>query len=125
MKPGRELDALVAEKVMGLEPWPGRPGAFKAKVVPRGREPKPCLPPSYSTDIAAAWEVVGKLNRWHFELTRLADLCGWEYRCTMKSAWPGVSGEHAIGTSEISAPHAICLSAMKAVGHHMTLDGTS
>jgi len=51
MEPGRELDALVAEKVMGWthyrEEWGG--------VVPDSIS-------HYSTDISAAWEVVEKMG---------------------------------------------------------------
>lgn len=48
MVAGREMDALVAEKVMGLKPpWP----------ILAFYEPSP---PAYSTDIAAAWEVLDK-----------------------------------------------------------------
>jgi hypothetical protein len=55
MPAGRELDALVAEKVMGwtkgLKPWLMPPGFVECDVVPI---------PNYSTDIAAAWEVANK-----------------------------------------------------------------
>ena len=56
MPAGRELDALVAEKVMGRETthWTDGFGdtgvTFFAPVEP------------YSTDIAAAWEVVERIN---------------------------------------------------------------
>ena len=46
MPAGRELDALVAEKVMGWDHYPS-----KHEIVP-----------AYSTDIAAAWEVVEKMR---------------------------------------------------------------
>ena len=67
MKQGRKLDALISEKVMGLEPWLEQDPrwkckAFKAKYVPLGMTPKPCSLPEYSTDISAAWEVVEKLK---------------------------------------------------------------
>lgn len=97
MKPGRELDALIAEKVMGLataeedsdENW-----------VPVGV-------PGYSTDIAAAWEVVGKL--WEdqesvFELTRPV---GSGFNCRFRQGAIKEWGE--------TAPHAICLAALKSV----------
>ena len=62
MKPGRELDALVAGRVMG---W--RPPRFddfgdigRSIVESEGRDL--FEPPRYSTDISAAWEVVEKLR---------------------------------------------------------------
>ena len=52
MKAGRELDALVAEKVMGvknMEQW-----LINHRMDETGQ---------YSTDIAAAWEVVEKMRQ--------------------------------------------------------------
>jgi len=77
MPAGRELDALVAEKVMGWritawndgEPWGNRevfPPFEPINGIPADCD---CIshseagePPHYSTDIAAAWEVVEKMN---------------------------------------------------------------
>lgn len=83
MKPGRELDALVAEKVMGwkriLSPEDARkclnahsdiPPAERVFQItelmdtwvnPAGKTFRGELP-EYSTDIAAAWEIVEKLK---------------------------------------------------------------
>ena len=60
MPAGRELDALVAEKVMGFIklPFPGLPKYQKPTkdgVVPL------YYVPNFSTDISAAWEVVEKM----------------------------------------------------------------
>ena len=56
MKAGRELDALVAEKVMG----------FPVKIGDITGEPYHAQfgysMPNYSTDIAAAWEVLEKFT---------------------------------------------------------------
>ena len=77
LEAGRELDALVAEKVMGWK-WDkgnslqhlllGPDGAIGAVIFHDGIadddgivQPLDC--PHYSTDIAAAWEVVEKLRR--------------------------------------------------------------
>ena len=74
MKPGRELDALVAEKVMGWrkKTFPGGGGGFTAwvdenekvmKLISNSTMSETCYRCDYfrpSTDIAAAWEVVGK-----------------------------------------------------------------
>lgn len=63
MKPGRELDALIAEKVMGLVPCqayrcPSKPFCHADPESPeRGMETR-----SYSTDISAAWAVVQRLS---------------------------------------------------------------
>ena len=137
MKPGRELDAMVAEKVMGLRPkqcklHPGntRCGVqsfeiegktifqewgclyclrYSKKRIDPARELKP-----YSTDIAAAWEVVEKLQE--------------RGTLTVSSARGGSVGElktfawcveiHGPEVEEWgdTAPHAICLAALKAVG---------
>src|SRR5690606_20607824 len=53
MKPGRELDALVADKVMGYTTH----GQFREKNGVR------VMIDRYSADIAAAWEVVERLTR--------------------------------------------------------------
>ncbi|PZD95205.1 hypothetical protein DNH61_11640 [Paenibacillus sambharensis] len=64
MEPGRELDALVAEKVLGWKQCSvegtakiayGKPSDF------RDHEPRVRIG-DYSTDIAAAWEVVEKMR---------------------------------------------------------------
>lgn len=100
MKAGRELDALVAEEVMGLDPeW--------HKQVPVGR-----VTPCYSTDIAAAWEVVEKLCR--------------EERYPTVQFAVNVDGKQAWWCSLVNpadvevhapaAPLAVCLAALKAVG---------
>lgn len=126
MKPGRELDALVAEHVMGLEPWPEQlPSwkckAFKAKHVPHGQKAKPCIPPEYSTNIAAAWKVIEKIKtseswlaiwqtidtgKWYIEL-QLDDgtKIGWANDCD-------------------TAPQAICLAALKYKGIVLAIEKT-
>ena len=84
MEAGREMDALVAEKVMGWK-WDasnplqhllfGPDGAIGAVIFYDGRandggivQPLDC--PYYSTDIATAWEVVERIldNAHTFEL---------------------------------------------------------
>lgn len=86
---GRELDAAVAEKVLGYPPlevvrpaYPGHGGGWENPVIGWLADPgvgeeckRTCathpedvagvkfyVPPSYSTDIAAAWEVVERLD---------------------------------------------------------------
>lgn len=114
MTPSRELDALVAEKAMGLKDILNSDGYWC-----HFTDDKPREIPLYSTDIAAAWEVLA-----HF--TKL----GWDAEVQS-------SGEHyddghwvvildpryvsdekcgLIVQSAYSAPHAICLAALKACG---------
>jgi len=61
MKPGNELNALVAEKIMGWE-WHDREWSGGPKFSPMLCRPNSCIGPQaipdYSTDIATAWEVV-------------------------------------------------------------------
>lgn len=104
MKPGRELDALVAEKVMGWQvgssiyPWL----VVDGKVTQRLAEWSP------STDIAAAWEVLTSPK-----------FCCWVMKSDHESGLITAQVEHdgnrRIAQSE-TAPHAICLAALRAVG---------
>lgn len=95
----RELDALVAEKVMGVQTTQheGRlilfPGSMDI--------------PHYSTDIAAAWEVVEKLGGESVVLTYGEDTGWWE--CSFL-----IGGIRSTGMSK-SAPEAICAAALEAV----------
>lgn len=141
MKPGRELDALIAEKVMGLnvqsspetsggDGSPGNRMLIGSKPVyydePRGsivRGFGKDIPP-YSTSIAAAWEVVEKLDLFSkFYLHKIP-----------KGEWAGMNGYYKIQSYEMdkmgslgewshftfaegeTAPHAICKAALAAVG---------
>lgn len=116
MKPGRELDALIAEKVMG---WPtfapqalgllnnhllfGQTKGEQCLICARNDDTKECLP-HFSTNIAAAWTVVEKL----YMLVWREDLDG---------TWGARSLKYMIEKTGISrsdsAPHAICLAALK------------
>lgn len=137
MKPGRELDALVAEKVMGvcLHDLQSKPSVYmqmKEKNGPHDWTMFECakchsrfmdkfIPylPNYSTSIADAWAVVEKMGRWNgFEFmiqTQDPEYCKAKY----EAGWyePSYDGpeSRAVGESD-SAPHAICLAALKAVG---------
>lgn len=66
LEAGPKLDALVAEKVMGWEVGPHTADPLVARFKFRWKLPNDAgygdePPPEYSTDIAAAWEVVEKL----------------------------------------------------------------
>lgn len=124
MKPSRELDALVAEKVMGISKeqineWLKRHGEYSYSFNEVHKFPY------YSTDIASAWEVVEKLELFK----RKQPFDGGEYHqyCQL---WQDddEKGKWTIGDFESqlfilaegeTAPHAICLAALKAVGTRM------
>ena len=96
MKPGRELDALVAEKIFGFEiPNPG--GMWETAPLP------------YSTSISAAWEVVEKMNLLDPERMLFRKENGyWVIGSLMDQPaeiWEKFACE--------SAPHVICLAALK------------
>lgn len=106
MKPGRELDALVAEKVMKLHYIVGCSYIFNGKLL--GKE----TVPHYSTNIYAAWQIVEELypendNDLIFKVCRNVTDKGWDWACHFKVGGT-VFGE--------TAPHAICLAALEAVG---------
>lgn len=120
LEPGRELDALVAEKVMGLENVKFQP--LRTKKIPGGNNfliinedlyygcgELEKQVPTYSTDIISAWEIVEKLKHLEPELT-------WsdEHQCWHMTLWKGANQGMMPGSK--TAPHAICLAALKAVG---------
>jgi hypothetical protein len=144
MKAGRELDALVAEKVTGWERkrpshcekpeideagqgwagcsycgWTGNWGEADGPHWDiRGYFPKP-----YSTSIAAAWELVDVVQtklRFH----RL-ELCSPDpainYRVAVFSKFGHKASEEELSEGD-TAPEAICLAALKAVGYEMGRD---
>ena len=102
MQAGRELDALVAEKVMGWTAIKGDLGSM-----PDGRIYVEV--PYYSTAIAAAWGVVEK--------------CKYEVwiRCLHGSCEVRVvdCGHEITRVDADTAPLAICLAALKAVGYEL------
>jgi hypothetical protein len=130
---GRDLDALVAEKVMGFYVLPEKeiPGCdlgstklFCGKepgIVPRWGHMDRVK--RYSTEIAAAWEIVLKKGCFH-----LVRLVGGSFRCTFDDTrWaegPSLWDDEVYESLPIcvheaiaeTAPLAICLAALKAVG---------
>jgi hypothetical protein len=123
MNAGRELDALVAEKVMGWTsdlyahslmgekvrlwlPPPPSDVAHTADTLPR-----------YSTDIAAAWEVVEKVSGPGLAF-ELVDVGSFNPGYTELPRWCASFGDGNVVIAEEAdtAPHAICLAALKAVG---------
>ena len=156
MKPGRELDALVAEKVMGLAVAPrhccGAQGyglgwddhcdgcdfnKYRLEVERDGG----CIPTwkgtEYSTEIAAAWEVVEKLLGLGYTLELYspgalindefgthsvgwgAEFCTWS-EPYLRSGRVGEAASHTMdeksgGAAIETVRHAICLAALEAV----------
>jgi hypothetical protein len=116
MPEGREMDALIAEKVMGLNVKPVFHPKNELKFMPGfvWRYEDAWEHPEikdYSTDIAKAWEVVEKLNT-HIIIERL------EYREDWYCEISGISnsaGEQLHSTTAPTAPLAICRAALKAV----------
>lgn len=120
MNPGIELDVLVAEKVMGLKVVKNKSGSKLGGYYYTIGEPNwfdiqgdmqlsNPVPP-YSEDIAAAWQVVEKLRGF----SRLYDFDLYGYGDDEWTATFTTDAEFkAFGES---APHAICLAALRAVG---------
>ncbi len=103
MNAGRELDALIAEKVMGR--------AFDAEFHRECAEDNlETELRNYSTDIAAAWEVVEKLRSegCRYSITD----CPHEKRPTVQLT---LKTGAACGAYAPTVPHAICLAALKAL----------
>ena len=124
MNAGKELDALVAEKVMGGIWDEGRCRICGWSLVPDGEagcwkdncsmRPPPERsadePAPYSTDIAAAWRIVEKMAATHALSIDYDPVYPDEWTCWMQGAGDSVS------PSAESAPLAICLAALQAVG---------
>lgn len=105
MKPGRELDALVAKHIMGEDYR-----AFancNSRVKARDDGTFLGRIPSYSTDIAAAWEVVERLKGQSVVIDFGEDTGAWEVSFIQQ-------GERYT-VSCASVMHAICLAALKAL----------
>lgn len=113
MEPGRALDALIAEKVMGYLPvskehaynqenqWTNGSIIFSLE--------------EYSTDIAAAWQVVEKI-KYKFHLIKVGDDIpdcfsppGTRYKVSVTIDY----GKHLEAASSHSMSHAISLAALK------------
>lgn len=112
MTPGRELDALIAEKVLGYKRLEDAPDGSERWRYPN--EGKYSGIPSFSTSIEAAWEVVEKLRErgFAFHFTQLAE-DGWG----ANAGFVDHADDRNIGVTRSldSAPHAICLAALKAI----------
>jgi Phage ABA sandwich domain len=134
MEPGEELDLLVAE-IVGWDrkhavvecedrwySYCKNCGLTGAEALPAGSKrtwDTPCdTPPPYSTDIAAAWKVVEKL-RLSLEPTEKGWACGRrneECYFDVKETTAIIDGTIYDLAETPTAPHAICLAALRAVG---------
>lgn len=105
---GRELDALVAEKVMGWKPCvtQDHPGWVYFDSGAGGGK----IAPAFSTDIAAAWEVVEKLSP-RYAIRILNDATpGPSWCCEMAHGYG-----NDIEVEAETAPLAICRAALEAI----------
>lgn len=112
MNAGRELDALIAEKVMGFETVNFKSSDPHEIIVTKDAEGNMRMAvPFYSTDIAAAWEVVEKLrDTWAIELHGRDGA----WSCLVEEGDEVTAHFIAIAEAD-TAPLAICLAALKVV----------
>lgn len=100
LDPGRELDALVAEKVMGI--------SNSELKYHYGFSPY-----HYSTDITAAWLVVERLHELFpmnfFSINMLSKEYGGGFGVQL-------FGDCRVDEQSETAPHAICLAALRTMG---------
>lgn len=113
----RELDLLVAVRVLG---WaaPKRREAGATWTMPSGAGASEGAIPRYSSDIAAAWEVVERMRADHFFSMQAKNLTLGEPVCA-SFARDGASGHAPMDVftaTADSAPAAICLAALAAKG---------
>lgn len=107
----RELDALVAEKVMG---WQVSSSDTAYARTPDGRVYL-CRLPKFSTDIAAAWLALEEMRKRFTNASLCADN-GWGLTLWNITG----SGGHRDVCGPVNAPtaaEAICRAALLAVGH--------
>lgn len=106
MKPGLELDVLIAKNVMGLPVAEGEAAHYiRVSVWDEELVLRPV--PLYSTDIAAAWQVINTLD----ELISLNQIKGGGWECVVYT----LEGYKIKAIGETAA-HAICLAALEAKG---------
>jgi hypothetical protein len=117
MDAGRELDSLVAEKVMGYRVREGiQPVIFECCAAQPPRDDADwCSVPRYSTDIAAAWQVIGRMAGQGFDHY----VEGWRGKYWVKFSNEDRGMEGNSEDREVkarTAPEAICLAALKVMG---------
>lgn len=126
MEAGLELDRLVAEKIIGWTDIQIVPHWQNSRKVLEGIKPDTIASqytgyrskhviPGYSSDIAASWTVVNKLNDLGFAvfIEQMTDgLCN----AYIKKESLEISLVISETERLTKAPHAICLAALKAIG---------
>lgn len=130
MDTGRELDTLIAEKVMGFLTTVGGDiygEGEKTRYIRRSVDDSWETTPCYSTDIAAAWQAVDKLRSlgWYLWLED-AQYKDVQYTASFILAepmaeeypWRSVPIRQSLNEAS-TAPHAICLAALCAVGYEV------
>lgn len=119
---GRELDAAVAERVMGLEVrwfWPGEERKNQHPVTPTGRKSYDGKGTEwdhikhYSTDIAAAMRVIEKMRERGYGWTIVTHRDGWFVRC-FELPDEGLRWRHNSHVNK-SLAHTICETALAAL----------
>lgn len=118
MNPGRDLDALIAHQIFDL---PVHRTGGDWTIGPRelyddhgSMEVLNSLP-EYSTDIAAAWDIVEKLGHFGSSFSLLEEHCGEFGQEGFVAKFRTHDGDWSkVGYSE-SAPHAICLAALNLI----------
>ncbi len=125
---GPELDALVAEKVMGCRVVHCRDGTYKLRVpgsydrvdfVTAEGARSAC--PKYSTDIAAAWEVMEKMAKEGYK--PCVGMNGHCWDATMRVDIATTTEDEWMSAN--TAPLAICRAALAAVESKVTIIGGS
>jgi len=115
----REMDALIAEKVMGLETELIITALHGEELLYFGEDRFLCHVPHYSVNISAAWEVVEKWNEKSFHIMRFSHRSegGSEMAVALESRWYRASFDASarVFSEAESAPLAICRAALKAV----------
>ena len=118
MNPSTELDILIAEKVMG---W--RDLNLNGSGIPPNKETHEWYP-RYSIYIKDAWHVIDRLiQKYDMELAKDYDEKLWTCLFRIESFEKG--GGSRLDTYTAygqSAPHAICLAALKAIGVNYTYE---
>lgn len=108
MEAGPELNALVAEKVMGLKNVGMRNHVQGEDLFGEDQDGDTVWVPAYSTDIAAAWLVVDKMRQ-NGRVYLQGRLNSWTFRCSP-------DGIELFEADAPTAPLAICRAALAAVG---------
>ena len=118
----RELDALVAEKVMGwtdiwtdgdyFMAYPPHEQRIMQKMGVGYAERYPI--PNYSSEISAAWEVVEKMRQEGLTVTITTPPTGWKNWDVR--GWDDNNNDNRFIARADTAPRAICIAALHAKG---------